>query len=158
MMQVRPTLMERGNIETWVLIRILSLRDLGQVNQPFWSPVLPRVKWKSWILCFQLLHPVFREGEVGWSDNERLEGENMMRLGKGKRVGSKRIEGRGHMLNIAPIWTRTSWSQPASGLQGRCWSPHVLLGCWGEERLSPQAKRKICLVQWILWVNSAITL
>lgn len=73
--------------------------------------------------------------------------DQMMRLGEGKRVGSKRIEGRGQVLNIAPVQTRTSWSQPASGLQGRCWSPHVLLGFWVEERLRSQAKRKICLVQ-----------
>lgn len=82
----------------------------------------------------------------------------MVRLGEGKRVGSRSLEGRGQVLNIAPARTRTSRSQPASVLWGWYWSPHELLGLWEEEGLRNQAKRKICLVQRLLRGSRAITL
>lgn len=57
------------------------------------------------------------------------------------RKGSRRIGGRGQVLNIAPNSTRASWSQLASGLQGSCWSPHIQWDLWEEEWLRHQAQR-----------------
>lgn len=57
------------------------------------------------------------------------------------RKGSRRIGGRGQVLNIAPNSTGASWSQLASGLQGSCWSPHIQWDLWEEEWLRHQAQR-----------------